>query len=355
MDVVNDTVHDPVLIRCARSTTPSRLSSNTYYDYGPDPRGTSKLDPKSLTALERGHVYLWRRRDQATLLIRCPYRYVDTETAKLLQGLKSFKSEGTRAYGTVRQRSRPVSALHEFSMNDADFATFQRRLTALGGSLRRDEVDLQAVRADLDALGTAESMMDNLRTYRSEWCRDPGVHPIESPETLQSVLSELDVYEGRVAELRDLRLSTAKLLDSLSKDVGRREQYLIHLTEFDGLVPVLEELPKLDFERYRREATHKYRAVKAPDAVSRPDYMGTLSEEVASLKRVYPALHRIYVNGATVIVDLPGVKIHLNEEGGCSIKGDIIALKPYIEEMATAKKTTRRRRTIMQVDSPESA
>ena len=355
MDVVNDQVPDPVLIRCARSTTPNKLSGNSYYDYGPDPRGLRKLIPESLTALERGHIYAWKRRDQIRILVKCEYRYVDVETSKLLQGLKSFKSEGTRAHSTSRTHVRHSSAMNEFSLADQDFATFRSRLAALGGVLRKDEVDLDALREDLNLLRTAESLIDDVRSYRSDWCRDPGEHPVDTQEDLQNVLRELDVYEGRVEGLRDLRLSTAKLLDKLSLDVPRREQYVICLTDFDGLVPVLEELPRVDFERYRREATHKYRSAVAPEGVNKPDYMGTLSEEISSLKRVYPALHRVYVNGSTVVIDLPGVKIHLDEEGGCTIKGDIVTLKPYIEEMSAAKQQGRRRRTIMQADTPESA
>jgi len=281
---------------------------------------------------------------------------MNSATATLLRGLASFQVEGDRVFSHQRFSTKTVNCLHDFSLSSTDFAVFSARVTAFGGIVEKDVVKTKELENDINSIRDGVPvLLEEVRVYRSVWCRDPGTQEIADEQTLTKVLASLRVFKNRMDEFDATRITIAKQLDKLSKDAELRERYVVLQTAFDRLKDVLEALDTLNFDRYEREAAHKLRTSASHDSGIKPEYLGALAEELGSLKRTFPALQRLYATQDEVIVDLPcSVRITLRSDGGVKIDGDLAGLKPYIEEVTGLKAPEeRRRRAIFSEDEGE--
>jgi hypothetical protein len=322
--MLNDRADPPVEIRWDPTNKLSRYSRNVYID----PTDQEEWDPDDMSPLEKGHVY-WYRQDGDLYRIHSPYRIVDKETGYVLQKLRSFWALDPAVLKSKNESARrnPCNALRHFTLSTKDFRTFSQQGGKLGWTVEKDEVDVPVLLGNISEVADLlSSTRARLETYRVRWGMPPGP---SSEELLWEATEEANQYRQFVGEIHTKRLILARQLDRLSREAGRRSEYVVVEGELERLGNALDGFNSIPLDRYEREAIHLFRVSQGIEAAGSAGHLRTLTAELNDLRPYHPALRGLKTEGEELVLQIDTLKIRITPER-VVVEGDPAVLRPYL-------------------------
>jgi len=337
MEVLNDSVDPPIKVLSKITRSLNHWSSNKYVD----PKDEVPYFEEDLTPTELGHSYYWKLTTDQWILVHMPYKVMDSDTGKLVKGLKTYKSCPPYVNGSLPERhlKNPKSCIKDFRLNKEDFKVFSRRVRLIEGVLTHDEVDVELLSEDIRVLeNSIDSFNTELLDFRYEASLLSSGKYYESEEHLSEVLNIYREFRVRQSEINARSVKIVVEMDKLSKETSRETEKVRISEEFDHVQKKLNEFRSAPIQRYEREAIHKCRVEHGKDTnESVPTYIRDLAHELNELKTYYPCLSRLrVVSNDEVGIDLTGVDISLTKET-VIVRGDPGALKAYVGDNSSAE------------------
>lgn len=355
MAAINDRVDPPIRVCSVITTKLTRFSVNNYED----PEDGCCFDPNDLTALERGHVYLWKElRTPEEICVHTPYRVMDAEQAELLKGLSSFKALPPYITGSVipeRRKKDKRFCLSDFKLSDSDFSEFRRRVIASGGVVEKDEVDIAMFFKKIDNLKeVVRDLAKDAADFREDNCLLTGLDNLKTERELTTCMADIDFFEKREKQINEAYADIAKDYAKLSTDIHRsKSDMAVADSKMESIRTTKESLLPLNIERMTRELIHKNK-VQTGNSSGKPEYIKNLHSEIQELSHHYPILKFFDFSGedsrgnAKVEIKISGITIKISDEGNTvKIDGDLTSLKPYLSGVTSEGNShQKRRRTI---------
>ena len=351
--LLNTHVPDHILVKGHVTKRSTEYSKNLFCD-PTDSEETAYYDDE-LTPIEKGHYYLWKEEKQtSSIIVHMPYRIMDRETGDLLKGCSSFRSIGRMISRSVPQRLTlsPVSCLQDFILSKSDFLTFSNRVSILGGTVVKDEVNVEKLIEDIGKITlTSYEVLNKIQSLRETYCLASD-SVFSSEEDFHNVLKEFVWAREEATEVSNKRASVIKRLQALSTESGRNTDYIRASSEQEKAQAAVALLNSTNFDRITREAIHKYQVdCGVETATGVPAHIGSLAVALAELRKWYPSLAKVSGHGDCVVVELSGLRIVLTP-ASIKVDGDPAILKPYIDGGATIDTSgnaslRRRRRNIV--------
>lgn len=320
--MLNDRVDPPVEIEFVLTKLMNRFSRNRYID----PSDGEEYDEKDLTPLEKGHVYRYRR-DVDCVRVRMPYRVMDSETAKLLNGCRSFRVIQPAVSQNPRLIDKLTTCLQDFSLSSDDFRTFSQAAAAAGCVVEKDEVDVDLLRSDLTALEhRILGIIEDVGNLRDRYCS--GVGPTDQQE-LDTFLTGVAMVRLGMSEIPTQRIWIAKRLDSLSKEPDRYPEYVRCSADMERVGQLIHQLEQLNLTRYEREAVHLFRVNTGQEQLGGQNHLRPLAQELQDLARYHPSLRNLSADGMDLLFRLNGLEIRVTPTS-LQVTGDPGVLRPFI-------------------------
>ena len=329
MEVINTEVQPPIKVVSRVTRSLNHWSTNTFVD----PSDNVPFVVDDLTPVELGHVYYWKVVVDQWINVHIPFKVMDSDTGRLVRGLRSFKSIGNYINGRLPDRhlKNPRSCIKDFRLNREDFDRFSRRVSSLNGSLIKDEVDIDELKQGIFNLSVSiESLLSSIESARDTLCRVSSDKYYLEESDLSSALNIFRSFRSDIEVINQTSTQIAIDIDKLSKEVGKHTEKVVVQTEYNGLQEKLKAIRALPIDRYEREAIHKCNVDtgKATDSEI-PVHIRSLAHEINELKAYYPCLSRLrVVSNDEVAIDLSGVDISLRDKE-VVVRGDPGALAAY--------------------------
>ena len=352
MEVVNTEVNPPIKVLSKVTRSLNHWSTNRFID----PSDNVPFVVEDLTPKELGHIYYWKVVVDQWINIHMPYKVMDSDTGKLVRGLRSFKSIGSYVNGKLPERhlKNPKSCIKDFRLNRDDFEKFSRRVSSLNGNLVKDEVDTEDLKQRIFNLSaSADSVISSIESARDTLCRVSSDKYYMEESDLSAALNVFRSFRSDIDTINRTAVQIVLDIDKLSKEVDKHTEKVVVQTEFNELQEKLKAIRAIPVERYEREAIHKCNVDmgKATDSEI-PVHIRSLTHEINELKAYYPCLSRLrVVSNNEVAIDLSGVDITLMENE-VIVRGDPGALSAYAGENSTPSEglSSRRVRAIVRSD-----
>jgi len=353
LDLLNDRVSPPILTRGVLTRRTGQFSRNLFMDTENPEEAFYEDD---LTELEKGHIYLYKVIKDAGVYLFSPYRIFDSESAKLVHGLRSFRQHPPNLMPASCPTGSPRNkkmCLQNFSLSFADFETFKSRVTEKDGLVELDEVDIEKLLASIAKLLLVATSQIELAGLLRNGISD-GEYPVDSDELLQAALDDYSNIRLNMSRMRESKVKIAKELGRLAEEDGARTNFILATSRMDEADSAIQSLQDMDLDRFEREAIHKYKVGTGKATEGRPSYIRSLGEEFVALSKYFSALKHLSVDGETIMVKLGSVSIVLSPDE-VRIDGDIGTLKTYTTgiQVSDKPKITRRRRAIYSSEKPE--
>jgi len=325
--MLNDRVDPAIEILWVASKSLGTPSVNRYYD----PLDGQEYDETDLTALEAGHVYLFKR-DGENVRIHTPYRIVDAESAQLLQGLGSFWTLDPGITGKLSDslRRKPSSARQDFQLKMRDFRAFQLEAMELGWVFEKDEVNVELLVRDTAALcGRVEDLSVAVGELRERY---GGVGPADE-EVLREALGLFGAKKTEMALQCTERMRLASQLDRLSREFGRSADFALAEVGMDDLLASMRMTEQLTFDRYERELIHRFRVNTGLESKNDTSHLRPLGQELKELGAYHPCMRFLTVEGKNLLLSIPGLTITVTPKS-IQVTGDPGVLRPYLGTVA---------------------
>tara|TARA_Y100000114_G_scaffold157313_1_gene189592 strand:+ start:10398 stop:11468 length:1071 start_codon:yes stop_codon:yes gene_type:complete len=355
MEVINDLVNPPIGVTSKLTRSLNHWSSNKFFD----PSDRVPFFIEDLSSIELGHVYKWKLTTGQWILINMPFKVMDSDTGKLVRGLKSYKSCEPYVNGSLPDRhlKNPKSCIKNFRVSSEDFKIFRRRVLSIEGLLIKDEVDVEQLSQDIKSLSESIDDFNNrLLTFRHEASHVSSGKYYETEDMLTDVLQTYSDFRVEMSEILENSVQIALRIDKLSKETSKETEKVRVTEEYSPVSKKLVEFRSLQISRFEREAIHKQRVdVGKENQTEVPTFIRELSQEINELKAYYPCLSRLrVVSNNEIALDLTGVDITLNEDK-VIVRGDPGALKAYMgdNESLDSEVGGRRVRSIIGVNKPK--
>ena len=355
MEVLNDLVNPPIGVTSKLTRSLNHWSTNKFYD----PSDGVPFFIEDLSAVELGHVYKWKLTAGQWILINMPFKVMDSDTGKLVRGLKSYKSCEPYVNGSLPDRhlKNPKSCIKHFRVSSDDFKIFRRRVQNIEGLLIKDEVDVEQLSEDIRNLSESIDDFNNrILAFRHETSHVSSGKYYETEDMLTDVLQKYSEFRLEVSEILERSVEIAMTIDKLSKETSKETEKVRITEEYSPVSKKLTEFRTLQISRFEREAIHKQRVdIGKEDQTEVPTFLRELSQEINELKAYYPCLSRLrVVSNDEIAIDLAGVDISFKEDK-VIVRGDPGALKAYMgdNESLNSEVGGRRVRSIIGVNKPK--
>jgi hypothetical protein len=343
---VNDRANPPILIKGLITKRTSEYSQNLFCDPA-DPEEIAFYDD-DLTPIEKGHVYLWKLTENDHVQVSMPYRVMDAETATLVLGLASYRSQRPYIGRSIPQVlvAKPRSCLQNFSLSKTDFSIFNSRVEMLGGTVEKDEVDLGKLLSDQETLVLeSEELIRKIHDMREERCSGTTDYKLDTQDKLDDALKEFAWFREQAEDIKRRSADLVRLTLALEKEVGRKTDSVRANSEAERVSQTVSRLTGINYTRFEREAIHRFRVdSKQESPTTKPAHVGTLQYEIGQLRQWFPALTKCSGYGEDLVINLTGIRIILTPDS-VRVEGDPAALKLYTGSSgAVAKESVNQRR-----------
>lgn len=347
LNLLNTKVTPHIMTRCYPTSSTNKWSKNNFLD----PEDNALWDEQDLSSIERGHVYLWKEDSESWIHVFMPFKIMDSETAQLLRGFKTFRSSKPFVTGRAsildRLSKSPKSCLQNFRFTKEYFSEFKARVEALNGLLEKDEVNLELLVSKIkNSLNVSNELSNSISIYKDSYCTTTSVK-LETEEKKNKALKDFSKVREGISSLLVEKQLFVKDLDRLSKEVNRKTSYIEASEWFNTLSKEIDGLRNVSFDRFEREIIHKHRVDTGYlENSSRPPTLMSLEKELDNLKRYYPSLQKVKSSDEDVVIELPGLSITFLSDGTTKVDGDPGVLKAYTEGSVVTQSKGRRKRSI---------